>query len=720
MADDEENNTTAPDRSSRDLWLNSILGPVGEAAKPAPQAKDDTPATPASRAFKHQLLFKSDFRVPQRATLTGVEVREVPEQVYAVSAEMQQAGTWTFVCDHLDSVSFYADDTDGLRQSTAVVAKFMLSRNEDGRNWSEIEASQLILVKNETDELETSSTPEKTPSAERDSCVASMIDLDISIDNEDIDEKGNTSILLSGLAPGAILNAGHTNESGVWSVPQSDLKDLAIIVPDKTPPFDLSISLGIDEEQASTASIGVDVPNEHQIEGENMLMLRFSASSEKSPHRIRVFADGREIYDRVMLWGNDPDIPLDIVIGLPNTDDLPFELLIREEPIFRDITQSATLLAAEFNDHLVRLDDDLIRGNFTKTNAGVSWQGDLIISARDLGKSIETPKSVKTQQTADEAIAETSPINEEPLTSTSSINQIPPSKDDDTTLIIQASSSDIQRSGFIEELCALQSFVRTHAGSDQDVVYERLGLTIKNWGDIRVIGPTKAEVELNPELINLAPKGGRDNVLQVRAFDRNSHLLTSYDFVEIRGLPTGCLVTRGKNLGNGRWLIPSKDILNASAISLVSSTPASIARVFGSNFGTDDHDDAQDFVDEILIGGGSSHLSPNTDLITQISIPLDSDTFDPEGHGALSLTVGDVPPGILLIQGTNHGDGVWTHETRAKDHLSFQIIVPRRAFTVSITCVAMNNETSESTVITHRARVRPDRMEVVLDQAVNA
>jgi len=683
------------------------------------KAATEAPSPVTNRTFKHQLVFKTDFRTPPGATLKGVEVREVPPQVYAVNGEMPQPGTWSFTCDHLDSVSFYVDDAKDIRQSTAVVAKFLLNRNEDDRTWSEVESSQLVLVKNTSEEDDDSEAIEDVSSVLRDSFVASMIDLDISIDADDTGEGNDVSVLLSGLAPGAILTAGNVDDDGIWSVRLTELKDLAIIVPDDTPSFELSVALGEED-----VAIRVDAPSFKQKPSDNSLRLRLSPSSERAPHRIRVFADGREMYDRVMMWGDDPDIPLDIIIGLPTADDLPFELLIREASTAKGNTQTATLLAAEFNELPVNLDSDLVRGNVTSTTAGLSWRGDLILSARNLAKETEnkpakehvdtsalfnddTPKQVATPE-VDTQISPPDPDQDKQ-----------PSSHGDV-LIIQASSSDIDRAGFIDELSALQTFVRTRPNSSDDVFYERLGLTIKNWRDVKVVGPANAEVDLDPALPALAPKGGRDNALHTIGLGEKSYVLNCYDFFEIRGLPPGCLLTHGRNLGHGCWQISPQDIPQAHIIGLISSTPAAVADIFASSLDSSDSENVSHKVGDLLIGGNSRKVAPTTEHNNQINIPLDAETFDPKGHGTLSLTIGDVPAGVLLSQGSNHGDGVWTHEAITGSHLGFLIIVPRQSFSVSITCVAMNDETGESTVITHRARVRPDRMEVVLDQAVMA
>lgn len=714
MADDNKNETPVEDRKSRDSWLNSILGPVAITAKTTTEA----PSSAASRNFNHQLLFKTDFRIPSGATMTGVEVREVPSQVYAGNGEVIQPGTWLFTCDHLDSVSFYVDDTDGIRQSTAVVAKFLLTRTDDGRTWSEVEASQLFLVKNTSDEDGAAPKTDNDPITTRDPCVASMIDLDVSIDADELGKGSGVSIILSGLAPGAILSAGDINREGIWSVGLDNLKDLAIIVPDDTPPFDLNVALSDDDGgQDDATTIRIDAPSFDHKPTDNALRLRFSPSSEQAPHRIRVFADGREVYDRVMLWGDDPDIPLDIVIGLPSADDLPFELLIREESIIKGSVQSAMLLAAEFNEQPVQLNNDLIRGNLISNTTGLSWRGDLILSARDLAKNISVKNTESSEPPVDD-IPEQNTIFDDDEQVATDIDKKP--SDHGNALIIQASSSDIERSGFIDELSALQSFVRTLPDSSDDVFYERLGLTIKNWRDVKVFGPTNAEVELESSLPNLAPMGGRDNTLHTISLADKSYAQSRFELIEIKGLPLGCLLSHGRNMGEGHWQLTPSDISKAHIIGFISSTPATIARVFASSFSSADEDNDAHMVGDLLIGGASRKVTPSNDHNSLINVPLDAEIFDPEGHGTLSLTIGDVPVGVLLSQGANHGDGVWTHEANAGSHLGFQVIVPQRSFSVSITCVAMNNATGESTVMTHRARVRPDRMEVVLDQAVMA
>lgn len=721
MGDDNDNKTATPDRSARDSWLNNILGPVGQARKAPPQANQDAPTASLPHEFKHQLSFKSDFRPPEESKLTGVEVREVPDQVYAVSGEMTQDGTWKFVCEHLDSVSFYADDIEGLRQSTAVVAKFLLTRDQDQRTWSEVEASQLILVENAIDEANTEKgepsenvapeniTPEKTSG--RDSCIATIIEIDVSVDTDGQDHLKQRSVYISGLAPGAILTAGQKDEKGTWTVQHADLKDLAIIVPEGTPAFDIDIAL---DEGEATASIQVEAPAPIDSIGENTLLLRLSPSSELAPHRVRIFSDGREVYDRVMLWGDDPDIPLDIMIGMPALDDLPFELLIREEPLARDEPQTANLLAAELNDHPVRLDDNIMRGNMTKTAIGWSWQGDLIFSIRESLTAHDVDEPAK-----EELVEDHSDVLDTPDQGLDHEESQEPSSDGDV-LVVQASTSDIERSGFIAELNALQTFMRGRADPDTEEVYERLGLTVKNWRDVRVIGPTGAEVELSTALPNLSPLGGRDNVVQTINVAERGHAFGRYDTFEFRGLPPGCLLSRGRNLGQGRWRIASRDIGNTSIVGLATFSSASVAQMFGAPGELNDEDTSEHMLGDILVGGASRRVTPSNEQSSIITVLLDSETFSPEGHGTLSLTIGDVPAGVLLTNGANHGDGVWTYETSVGDQLGFQILTPRAAFSVSITCVAMSNDSADSTIITHRARIRPDRMEVALDQAVNA
>ena len=90
-----------------------------------------------------------------------------------------------------------------------------------------------------------------------------------------------------------------------------------------------------------------------------------------------------------------------------------------------------------------------------------------------------------------------------------------------------------------------------------------------------------------------------------------------------------------------------------------------------------------------------------------ISLRLDADLFDPEGHGALSITVGDMPPGTMLSQGKNHGGGVWTLETSSDAVLHFAACATQSPFTIALTCVALDSETGNSTVASHVVNVNP-------------
>lgn len=715
MAENDETASPEPDRSSIDAWLNDVLAPSESASQPGDSARSET----SHKSFLHQLAFRTDFRVPSGAELTGVEIREVPEAVYAADGEMISPGTWLFQCDHLDSVNFYADDITGLRHNTAVVGKFMLKRDEDQRSWSEIETSRLVLVENIMDAVKSVRAEDTSSTTPLESCVAHLIDIDVNIEADDPNAKTESQVRFSGMPPGAIMTSGDVDADGVWTIPQSLLNDLAIIVPAETPAFDLELTLITDGADDAVASMNIKLPEEPFTEDGSSLMLRFSPPVTKSPHFFRVFADGSEILNRVILWSGDPDVPVDLHIPLPKDEELPFELLVREDVLDHAKIQQAIILAAEFNDLPIRLDENLVRGNVTKTPTGLSWRGDLILLARDLpGQtvSVDHMPLPPIPETIDDTEPSFSNLSANDADTSLPSFPAPSSEDAARTLTINLSSTDIDQPGFIEELEALQNFLNSREDGDDKLVYDRLDLPVRTWRNLDVFGPTGARVDLDPALPRLAPTGGRDNKLQTIRLDNTLKPALDFDFIEVQGLPGACLLTHGRNLGNGRWRLVAEDAAKTEVVCL-SSTGARIAK---ADAFSNDEDVPSQKLGEILVGGQSRRLQSSAPEHGVISVPLEADIFDPEGHGSLSLTVGDVPPGVLLKSGSNHGDGIWTYETHAKDYLAFQLMVPKRPFTVSITCVAMNEETGHSTVVTQRARVRPDRMEAILDHAVNA
>ncbi len=108
-----------------------------------------------------------------------------------------------------------------------------------------------------------------------------------------------------------------------------------------------------------------------------------------------------------------------------------------------------------------------------------------------------------------------------------------------------------------------------------------------------------------------------------------------------------------------------------------------------------------------LVGNTVSKLKPTVNTQPALLFKLPSAVFDPNGYGALSLTMGDVPPGVLITNGTNHGGGVWTTEVKTGHGIGFYARVGAAPFTLTLTCVAMRAETGESTVVTQRIDVSP-------------
>ena len=95
-----------------------------------------------------------------------------------------------------------------------------------------------------------------------------------------------------------------------------------------------------------------------------------------------------------------------------------------------------------------------------------------------------------------------------------------------------------------------------------------------------------------------------------------------------------------------------------------------------------------------------------------LELALDAETFDPDGHDGLSITIGDIPPGVLLERGTNHGGGVWTVDAVSGETLLFLVAQGTRKFKATLTCVAMDTTSGASTVVTRSIEATPSASNV--------
>jgi hypothetical protein len=287
--------------------------------------------------------------------------------------------------------------------------------------------------------------------------------------------------------------------------------------------------------------------------------------------------------------------------------------------------------------------------------------------------------------------------------------QLPPpsSENADTPelgiLVMDASFEDLQGQAFTDELRRLRDFIRTRPSGNDGEVYARLGIDVTKWHDMVVIGPVGATVELDPLLPRLAPAGGTDNTRFLSRLMLDNESGSVSDHITLQGLAPGTLLTHGTNNGNGTWTIPVSDL---SKIALLPPLGVSKTRAIHAVWKNDA--DARKSVHHSLLIG-SKHKFPEIPAtkMRSIKLPLDPTVFDPKDSKFLSLTLGDIPPGILVSDGSNHGGGVWTLETTSNAMLTLYAAAAMKPFSMSMTCVALNGETGDSTVVSRVAEVIP-------------
>ena len=272
-------------------------------------------------------------------------------------------------------------------------------------------------------------------------------------------------------------------------------------------------------------------------------------------------------------------------------------------------------------------------------------------------------------------------------------------------LIVDATFSDLQRPAFINELRNLRDFIRTRPADHNGEIYDRLGIDVTKWNDMSVRGPSGAEVDLEPRLPRIAPRGGIDNTRDLIPVELGEFAGVSGGEVRISGMRPGALLTHGRNLGSGVWQIAARDCAKVGFLPPIGFTGVTALHVA---WAAADKKNAVFKLQKSLIVGQSRNRPAfsGTDMPT-MSIVLDAETFDPGGHGSLSLTVGEMPPGTVLSKGKNHGGGVWTLETATGDRIALSAAAATAPFHITLTCVALNPETGDSTVVSRVLEAMP-------------
>lgn len=799
MADDdditaEENPVPGPGVTA---WLAGVIGTPrqSQANTPPPLPIGYGPERQARRVEIH---LPEEVVVAEGGTLQRIEIRGLPIGVSLTAGSAMKDGFWQLDPADLYGIAALVPDEIDMPFSVMLKGVFIgddpetpwteltgYEFTDDGETWVSTErpsepepqpepvsqptsepepepenASESGAAVTVTPEPEVAQDPEPVPGPDEElisepepisdpepeadlSPTMVVIDLDVSVGTEDPNVLEDITLHFSGLPAGAILTAGDV-DGAVWSVPASALSDLAVVIPEQTPDFELEVEMEIAGAPPQSATIQVD-NTPQPVDPDSAFRVNL-AGGGAGRTRVSIYTDGVAAYDRVVNWAAAPGGMLSLLV--PYTESgLPFEILMRYDALSPDVSPPV-LQEIEIDGTVVSPMSPAISANGSATDEGLLWSGDLVIDVRgamrppppDLGSGSEggdeatirahVPSEMVEPTAAldanEDAFAlpdqterilppesspapetDASPLDDVTDESESDIDDAavetqPDTSDDDITedgdvLIVDATFSDLQRPAFINELRNLRDFIRTRPADHSGEIYDRLGIDVTKWHDMSVRGPSGAVVDLEPRLPQIAPKGGIDNTRDLVPVELGE--LASLTGLEVRltGMPPGALLTHGRNLGDGVWQLAAHDCDKVAMLPPIGPAGATALHVGWSSNGAKDTSFSPR--KSLIVGQSLGRPAQSGTDMPSMSLVLDAETFDPGGHGSLSLTIGEMPPGTILSKGTNHGGGVWTLEATTGESIALFAAAAMAPFQITLTCVALNPETGDSTVV---------------------
>ncbi len=639
--------------------------------------------------------------------LRRITVRNLADGIGFSAGTNQGRGRWVFTEEELSSLRALIYDPSILPHTLTMRADFA---SDDGAVWTEMLSFTLREGSSED-------TPSAIPGVAAEAPAPDNVrpniffvtDLDVSLGIDDPEALAGIELIFSGLPDGGSIFGGSPDKRGVWRLPATALDNLAAIVPIDTPAFDLSVAIAGSEDNEAAS-----FPIQSFDASPAAPLIRIGPPSTPEAMRFKIFADGVQVADLLVDWSEIATAPVEFTVPMPKSGELPFEILVRYGNGNNPSSGGPLLLGLSVDGKNIPADAPGIvaRGTLAAVG-GKRWQGDLVIGVRDALRSTEKaasppenlPPKPAPPHIESEAAQRTLDVVAEGDT-TQRLSEPSDDKDDVPTLVLRTAPDDIRRPEFLRELDQLSSFIRAPGNEDEHRVYERLELDVGRWRDIAVFGPSGIPVEMAPMMPSVAPPGGRDNA---RGFSRLNKWYTpppDAHNVIIEGLPPGAMLSHGANLGDGRWQLSKEDVAKASVIGPFgekTTVPATIT-------GLDAHGKPIDRSgrQSVLMGTIADSLRPDAHGMRTVSYKLSKALFDPEGYGTLSLTIGDMPPGTVVIGGSNHGGGVWTLETVSESDLQVAAAGQSQPFSLTLTCIALNNQTGESSVVTRVLSVTPN------------
>lgn len=538
------------------------------------------------------------------------------------------------------------------------------------------------------------------------------IPLDVSVEIDDPALLKSMQVIFSGLPENAALSTGTSTSENVWTVAAADLGDLHIDVVEGTADFDLQIVLEDADGENQSTVIRVETSTDdgsqdtESIEDETeFFTIKFLPPENLLKSRINIFVDGNIALDQVIEWSGDADTIHDL--SIPRTfEGIPYEILIRLRSHDDDDTMLPGFVGLTFDEKFISANAPAITGQGDWNGECLRWTGDILIDlpgalAEDL---LTPPEPVAAATTYDPSATDqqraANVVDEATLDDTDNTG-------DSDVLVIRVGMDDVKRPAFISELRHLRDFIQTRPDSSDTDRYERLGLDVRNWSDMKAVGPTGMPVELDPAFPDLAPSGGIDNTRAPKPLRVSEGLRTSGQNIKVTGLPPGSLLTHGRNLGEGVWILSVDEFEDAAVLPAMADRTTNAIQIAR----TDETKGSEELCGTVLIGPGEL-FSESGNEMPVLRLFLEPEIFDPDGHSALSLTIGDLPAGCILDAGKNHGDGVWTVESESGAALGVSVLRSAPKFAMNMTCVALNSDTGESTVVSRRISVNPRRARI--------
>lgn len=567
--------------------------------------------------------------------------------------------------------------------------------------------------------------PRKIPRA---AVEAVHLDLDISLGIDDPALLATIEVTFAGLPDGVHMSKGAAAGPGAWRVAGNDLDGVALVLPAGTRDFELTVSTDFGDGDVQSAVLPVETGAAFAgvtDDPDETFVIKLAAGGAGA-HRLKVHVDGVAVCDREVQWRPGDAVLRELTVGYDGRDGLPFEILIRCTPTSPDDDAGPAFVGLHLDEFDIGADAPAVKAKRTADGAlgGFRWAGDLIVDVRRAVAGEPQVAFEATVEAVDTSSGEpaiepipTEPVEEspatEPVESVTTAQSAPSDEPPDATpeeaapaagqgrrlpvilapadvLFVEASHEELRRPAFLAELRQLRDFIRSHWEKGGAATYDRLGIETGKWRDMIVRGPAGRPVDLDPMLPAYAPSGGVANAQRVASISQPG----GGDIV-VSGLPAGTLLSRGKNLGGGSWRLPGGND------GILAVLPLGHGRIVPVDLTSPDGG-AEEAL--LLSPRPESPILSGRPAFRKYPLPLPADVFDPDGLGRLTLTVADVPPGVLLSRGLNHGAGVWTVETVA-DRPPVVVAPASAAFTIAVTCVAMNEETGGSTIISRRFAV---------------